>query len=250
MDQNRNEKKSSLNNAGLCAAMGVTLLLLGVGGYFLLRDPGSAPAPVPETTLGEEVPARGPEHELPSVPPASAPVRVPETPKTPAAKGDAPEAMPEVEPEPMTVPEEAAEPEPDAPTLVVSPIQGEVISAFSADELSYNETLGDWRTHEGVDLAAAVGDTVLSAAAGTVQSVRDDPLMGTTVTIAHDGGYETTYANLQDQAAVLAGDEVAAGQIIGLVGETAAVEASQPPHLHFGVTRDGESVDPEEFLNP
>ncbi len=249
MDEKRNHK-SSLNNAGLCAAMGVTLLMLGVGGYFLLRDPGSAALPLPETSAREEVKTTEPEHGPTSVPPVSAPVRVPEAPSTPVAKGDAPEPMPQVEPEPMKVPEEETGTEPPEDTMVVSPVEGEVLSAFSADELSYNETLGDWRTHDGVDIAAAVGDTVLSAAAGTVLAVRDDPLMGTTVTIAHDEGYETTYANLQAQAAVLAGDEVAAGQIIGQVGETAAVEASQPPHLHFEVSLDGQPIDPETFLHP
>ena len=44
------------------------------------------------------------------------------------------------------------------------------------------------------------------------------------------------------------GDFVTAGQIIGAVGATAAVEAAQSPHLHFAVTKDGEAVDPGQFL--
>ena len=47
---------------------------------------------------------------------------------------------------------------------------------------------------------------------------------------------------------VEAGDSVSAGQIIGAVGATASAEAAQSPHLHFSVTRDGEAVDPGEFL--
>ena len=39
------------------------------------------------------------------------------------------------------------------------------------------------------------------------------------------------------------------GEIIGAVGTTAAAETAQGPHLHFGVTLDGEAVDPQEFLN-
>ena len=92
------------------------------------------------------------------------------------------------------------------------------------------------------------GDAVASAAAGTVVSVTDDPRMGTTVVIDHSGGYTATYAGLQPGAAVLAGDSVRAGQVIGAVGTSALSEAALGPHLHFAVTLDGETIDPAEFL--
>ena len=47
---------------------------------------------------------------------------------------------------------------------------------------------------------------------------------------------------------VAAGETVSAGQIIGAVGDTAAAEAAQEPHLHFSVSRNGEAVDPDTFL--
>ena len=137
----------------------------------------------------------------------------------------------------------------EAPRLIVNPLEGEVVAAFSMDALVYNPTLEDWRTHNGVDIAASAGDSVLAASSGTVLSVEDDPLMGTTVVIEHAGGYQTTYANLQSETSVEAGDTVSAGQIIGAVGDTAAAEAAQGPHLHFSVTKDGEPMDPQEYLN-
>ena len=136
----------------------------------------------------------------------------------------------------------------EPPRLVVEPLKGEVLMAFSVDQLVYSPTLADWRTHDGVDISAKPGTTVLAATAGTVASVEDDPLMGTTVVIDHAGGYTATYANLQAKPTVEPGDLVTAGQIIGAVGTTAAAEAAQSPHLHFSVTRDGEAVDPSEFL--
>lgn len=117
------------------------------------------------------------------------------------------------------------------------------------DELIYNPTLEDWRTHDGVDIFAKPGTTVLAACSGTVSSITDDAMMGTTVVIDHDGGYQTTYANLQATPTVQEGDTVSAGEIIGAVGTTAAAETAQGPHLHFGVTLDGEAIDPQEFLN-
>ena len=80
-------------------------------------------------------------------------------------------------------------------------------------------------------------------------SVSDDPLMGTTVVLRHSDGYETTYANLQAEPAVETGDTVTAGQAIGAVGTTAVAESARGAHLHFSVTKDGETVDPDTFLN-
>ena len=90
---------------------------------------------------------------------------------------------------------------------------------------------------------------MLAASGGTVLSVSDDLLMGTTVVREHGNGYQTTYANLQQTPPVAQGDSVTAGQIIGTVGTTASAESAQGPHLHFSVTKDGDAVDPDTYLN-
>ena len=64
--------------------------------------------------------------------------------------------------------EEPAEPViASAPRIIVPPLTGETVAAFSADALQYNDTLADWRTHEGLDIAAAEGTEVCAACAGT-----------------------------------------------------------------------------------
>ncbi len=151
-------------------------------------------------------------------------------------------------PAPDIVPDIVPDVLPVEPHLVVTPLNGETVTAFSADALTYNETLGDWRTHDGVDIAADVGTPVLAACSGTVTEVAQDDLLGTLVRITHDGGYESTYANLQSVPAVGEGQYVSAGQVIGAVGTTALIEAAAPSHLHFAVTHDGVSMDPDEFL--
>lgn len=229
-----NKWRSILSGAGFYVTMAVCLLVIGVSGYFLLFDGEEAPAPDTAAPTETPVTAPAPEIEEPDEPPvveAIAPKPVAEKP-----------VMPEVEIDDTPVMAEA-------PRLIVSPLQGEVVTAFSVDKLVYNETLADWRTHDGVDISAEAGATVLAACSGTVAAVTEDILMGTTVTISHDGGYQTTYANLQADPAVEKGDTVSAGQIIGAVGDTAAAEAAQGPHLHFSVTKDGDAVDPDEFLN-
>ena len=129
------------------------------------------------------------------------------------------------------------------------PVEGNTVTGFSKDKLLYNETMRDWRTHDGIDIAAEAGTAVAAAKAGTVESVAADPVMGMTVVIRHEDKYETVYSSLTDMPEVEAGDSVTAGQVIGYVGESAASESALGPHLHFSVLNDGTPVDPETFLS-
>ena len=112
----------------------------------------------------------------------------------------------------------------------------------------YDETMADWRTHNGLDIQAAEGDSVKTAADGTVLSVKNDELMGTTVIIEHADGYTTQYSSLMPDPPVSEGQKVNAGDIIGCVGNTAAAENSMGPHLHFSVSKDGKVIDPAEYV--
>ena len=236
-----NKLKSVLSGTGFYVLLAVCLAVAAVSGYFLLFGgdkatvedaPVQPTAPVSAPVKDLYVPAE-PEDtgELPVETAAPAPVEVEIVPPMPEA---------EVDDTPVIA---------EAPRLVVSPLKGEVLMAFSVDQLVYSPTLADWRTHDGVDISAKPGTTVLAAAAGTVLSVEDDPLMGSTVVIEHPDGYVTTYANLQGTPTVLPGDLVTAGQIIGAVGTTAAAESAQSPHLHFAVSQNGSPMDPDQFLN-
>ena len=130
----------------------------------------------------------------------------------------------------------------------IRPVSGSVTQDHAMDRLAYNPTTKDWRVHNGIDLAATEGQTVLAARAGTVTAVYEDESYGNTVIIRHDG-FTTHYANLSTAAYVKAGDEVKAGDIIGTVGSSAMLELAQEPHLHFEVYRGTEPVDPEDFLS-
>ena len=221
--------KKVLSGVGFYGTLAVCLTIVGVCGWLLLSD---RQEPAVETPVTPQVPV-------------SQPVKIPERAVETPVETLKPAPVEETpEPEPADTAPVAAE----APRLTVDPLQGEVLTAFSMEELVYNPALGDWRTHDGVDIAAQQGTTVLAASAGAVMSVTDDPLMGTTVVLEHDNGYQTTYANLQAKPNVEAGDPVSAGQIIGAVGTTAAAESGQP-HLHFAVTKDGKAVDPNEYLS-
>lgn len=135
-----------------------------------------------------------------------------------------------------------------AETLICRPVEGTVVQGYSMDRLAYNATTRDWRTHAGMDIAAPEGSEVRAAAEGTVLAVFTDDLLGQTVTVEHAEGWVTHYANLAEEVAVSAGDEVEAGQVLGTVGRTALAEVGSEPHLHFAVYRNNVPQDPEAFL--
>ena len=160
--------------------------------------------------------------------------------------------QPVVKPAPVVIPEPEPQPEINEPAellpQVVSPLDGTTVTVFSMTELLYDTTMADWRTHDGIDVQAEEGAAVKTAAGGTVQSVTNDELMGTTVVIDHEGGYSTRYSSLQKDVPVTAGQQVVAGEVIGRVGTTSAAESQMGPHLHFSVSRDGAVIDPRDYV--
>lgn len=128
------------------------------------------------------------------------------------------------------------------------PVSGEIERGHSDQQLYYDKTMGDWRTHEGIDIVAPVGSTVTATRGGVVESVFSDDFYGTTVTVDHGDGSKAVYANLDELTAVTAGETILPGYIIGAVGETALCEVSQQDHLHFSLSVNGENVDPLSYL--
>ncbi len=145
----------------------------------------------------------------------------------------------------------SADTKPAAPKdlKTVAPVSGETVGSYAVDCLAYNQTTRDWRTHDGVDIAAAAGTPVCAAADGEVYSVYEDEMMGTTVVLVHADGYATRYASLAAEVPVKAGDSVSAGDVIGCVGASALLESAIGDHVHFSVSCNDESVDPAEFLS-
>ena len=112
----------------------------------------------------------------------------------------------------------------------------------------YSKTTDDWRTHAGVDMVGCLGEPVMAITAGTVSQIYDDELYGTTVVITHADSVSSRYSNLSVVPTVTVGQEVAAGDVIGAVGDTALLECADEPHLHLEVFKEGIAMDPEEYI--
>lgn len=136
----------------------------------------------------------------------------------------------------------------EQPASWVWPVKGEIERRYSVETLAYDVTMKDWRTHDGVDVLADKGTVVRAASDGTVESITQDDLYGTTVTIDHGNGLKSTYSNLADKPTVKQGDSVGAGDVIGSVGATALCEVGQGSHVHIAMSKDGNSVDPTKYL--
>jgi murein DD-endopeptidase MepM/ murein hydrolase activator NlpD len=121
------------------------------------------------------------------------------------------------------------------------PVAGVVSSGFGlrADPFS-----GANKFHQGLDIAASPGSPIKAAAAGKVIFSGWADGYGNLVTVDHGDGISTRYAHTAANL-VHAGDVVAAGEEIALVGSTGR---STAPHLHFEVHKNGRPIDPKEVV--
>jgi murein DD-endopeptidase MepM/ murein hydrolase activator NlpD len=116
---------------------------------------------------------------------------------------------------------------------LIWPVSGPVTSGFG------------WRwgrMHEGVDIGAPYGASVVASASGTVIHAGWMGGYGNLVVIDHGGGLSTAYAHL---SSIVAGGAVGQGQTIGYIGCTGHCFGA---HLHFEVRVNGSPVDPLGYL--
>ena len=134
----------------------------------------------------------------------------------------------------------------DVKPKFVLPVAGKIYAAFSGEELVYNRTLDDWRTHNGVDITAPKGDAVHAGADGTVKAVYTDGMLGTVVEVDH-GDFTARYCGLAEKTFVKEGDTVKQNESIGTVGEI-TMEVAEESHIHLEISRDGQTVNPDTVL--
>ena len=103
---------------------------------------------------------------------------------------------------------------------------------------------GDVRMHTGIDFGASSGTPIHAAADGVVVSAGPLGGYGNATVIDHGNGLATLYGH-QSSIAVVPGQTVKRGQIIGYVGCTGLCTG---PHLHFEVRVRGTPVDPMQYL--
>lgn len=103
---------------------------------------------------------------------------------------------------------------------------------------------GNRSVHRGIDLAVPAGTNVFSPASGHVARVWTDSTCGNGLRIAHGDGFETVYCHLSDTI-VKSGDVVNAGCLVAKSGNTGR---STGAHLHYAIKKNGDYINPSQFL--
>ena len=141
--------------------------------------------------------------------------------------------------------EETAAAKETAPGFIL-PVQGTIFAAFSGDELVYNKTMDDWRTHNGIDIRANRDVGVKAGADGKIKDIYEDGSLGWTVEL-DCGSFVAKYSGLGDNVMVRKGDSVKQGDTIGVVGEI-PLETAEESHIHLEIIKDGRAVNPDTVL--
>jgi murein DD-endopeptidase MepM/ murein hydrolase activator NlpD len=118
----------------------------------------------------------------------------------------------------------------------VHPFEGKITSSFGPRKRRY---------HYGVDIDLETGDCVAAAFDGKVRIAKKSKSYGNVIVIRHPNGLETYYAHLSSSNVEI-GEEVYAGQVIGLGGNTGRSRGS---HLHFEVRYMGHPINPAELIS-
>ncbi len=133
------------------------------------------------------------------------------------------------------------------PKLVCEPIKNaRVLCSFSETPI-YNETLGNYQAHTGIDYIADIGDKVRAMGKGVVKDIYYDDLLGNVVVIEHSQQLKSYYCGLARTTLVQVGEVVSAGDFVGTVYAIPG-ESAQQAHVHVEVRKNDVPIDPISVL--
>lgn len=133
----------------------------------------------------------------------------------------------------------------EAPQSVAVPVAG-VARRSLVD--TWGGARSGGRRHEGIDIFAPRGTAVIAATEGIVARIGDNRLGGRSVWVYGPGRQRHYYAHLDRYEDTLsAGDRVAAGDVLGYVGNSGNAQGT-PPHLHYGIYTMSGAINPYPLL--
>ena len=132
-------------------------------------------------------------------------------------------------------------------TLMEWPVNGNILLDYSMDQTTYFPTLDQYKLSPGISVGAVEGAPVTAAVNGTVYSIEQDAQTGTTLTMELGNGYQAVYGQLEDLT-VSEGDTVKKGTTIGYIAQPTKYYSTEGTNLYFAMKRNGEPVDPIQYL--
>lgn len=134
-----------------------------------------------------------------------------------------------------------------ADSELTMPVQGGIIMPFNMDGTVYYSTLDVYKTNPGIVIESSEGTEVKAATTGVITNIGDDDELGVYIDQAIGDGYVATYGQIVNPV-VEEGDYVEAGQVIAYVNEPTKYYSVEGDNLYFAVAKDGECVDPLNFI--
>ena len=127
------------------------------------------------------------------------------------------------------------------------PASGAVIMSYSMDQTVFFQTLEQYKYNPAMIISGEAGEMIGASAAGIVTNIEETAQTGTTVTLDMGNGYSAVYGQLSD-VPIAVGDYVGAGESLGTLSEPTKYYSVEGPNLYFEVLKDGEPVDPMNFM--
>ncbi len=134
------------------------------------------------------------------------------------------------------------------PVEFIMPVMSPTAIGEYGETMVFNSTLNRYTAHLAMDFYAPEGSSVYAVYDGTVVSIENTFLQGTTITIDHGNGLFSIYNSLADGESVSVGQTVKQGDEIGQVSVTNRQEYKAGAHLHFEVKENGQFIDPAKYL--
>ena len=135
----------------------------------------------------------------------------------------------------------------DGKSELLWPVDGSILMNYSMDKTVYFKTLDQYKYNPAVIFSAEVGDQVIAATTGVVKSIDKTAQTGTTVTVDIGNGYELIYGQLKE-VPVKTGQSVTAKTTLGYVSEPTKYYSAEGSNVYFEMRKNGQPVNPIEFL--
>lgn len=127
------------------------------------------------------------------------------------------------------------------------PASGAVLIGYSMDKTTYFSTLDQYRYNPAMIIGGEIGEQITASAPGTVKAIDQQTQTGITVTLDMGNGYEAIYGQLKELS-VQEGQYLSTGDAIGYLSEPTKYYAVEGPNLYFEILKDGEPVNPAEYM--
>ena len=145
----------------------------------------------------------------------------------------------------------------DKNSKLLWPVEGSILIPYDMESTVYYSTLNEYKCNPGIVIQSAKGTAIKAAAAGVITAIDEDDELGVCINQAIGNGYIATYGQIVNPevakdglpARRAAGEQLEPGQTMASVNSPTRYYTKEGDNVYFGIAKDGETVDPLNFIN-